>query len=86
MACDWICRCQGALDVILVLSIPLYCLVLYALVKKSVFSHTFTLLNVSLGVMDLGYAISTRLITTVPERNWLGYARTHQRTRTYAIP
>ncbi len=73
--CNWICVSQGLLDILMVFSTIFYCVVLVVAVKKKVFSSSFTISLISLGVIDMASGLSNRLLYLFPYRNWFRSAR-----------
>ncbi len=68
---DTIRATKDIVNIMMLVSIVVYCFVMYTVVKKLVFSYTFTLVSVYLAVADIMYAVAFRLLIVVPNKNWL---------------
>ncbi len=73
--CDWTCYALGLMDIIMVFSIIFYCVVLVVVVKKKVFSVSFTISLIPLGVLDIACGLSGRLYYIFRLRNWFRFVR-----------
>ncbi len=59
-----------ALDAFMLVSIPLYSVVLIIIVRRPLFSASFTAITISTGVADILFGLVQRLTFLFPQRNW----------------